>query len=86
MKENSKFKIFINFDKFVTSTYEYLTNSLNLNDYLYIGGIKNIAIISKKFKMSKGLNGAIQKVKFNFRLNETNGIILKKLGYFQQRF
>ena len=55
----------MNFDKFVISTHEYQANSLNLDDSLYIGGIRNAGIISKKFKMIKGLNGAIQKVEFS---------------------
>lgn len=51
-----------NFDKEITSNFKYDFN-FNLTDSLFIGGVKDQYNVNKKFKITSGLNGAIQKVK-----------------------
>ncbi|CAF0717274.1 unnamed protein product [Brachionus calyciflorus] len=65
IKENYKFKFFFNYDKYVISAHDYPTNSFNSNYSYFIGGVKDSNLINKKFKITKGLNGAIQKANFN---------------------
>lgn len=57
--------MFVNSDQIVWSSGVYQTESLKFNDSLFIGGIKDSSKINKKFKMSKGLKGALQKVIIN---------------------
>lgn len=56
--------MFFNSDKLVISAHEYSDQNFSLSDSLFIGGVRDSSRLSKKFKVTKGLKGAIQKVPF----------------------
>lgn len=62
--------MFVNSDKLLLSSDFYVTEFFHFNETLFIGGIKESSRMNKKFKISKGLKGAIQKVELFFIIIE----------------
>lgn len=58
--------------KFISGSDFSFPENFHFNESLFVGGVKDISVVSKLFKMTKGLKGAIQKANIN-------GIVLRDI-------
>jgi hypothetical protein len=71
VKDKHRFKMYLDSDNVVISKEIIQMPSFNSNESLFIGGVKDVSKINKKFKLTIGLVGAIQRVNttnLNFNL------------------